>query len=321
MFRALLLPLDGSALAESALPVAATLARRLGARVDLLHVLERHSRGTVHGQPHLTQRAEAEGYLETVLRRLLAEGVSARALLRTGDADLGGSIAACAAELGSDLIVLCSHGTRGVRGLLFGRVAQQVLCRGSIPVLLVPAARQPREQPYNCGRILAPLDGSRAAEAALPASARLTSALGAELLLVRVVPTVGTIPGEEAVAARLMPSAAAALLDEEAAAAAKYLQEVSARLRAGGLPVQAVVGRGDPAQGLLDVAAGRQVDLVALATHGRAGVAAVWAGSVVAKLVERSRQPMLLIRAPAAGPTALPELVSTFHPDPSSPGR
>ena len=65
-----------------------------------------------------------------------------------------------------------------------------------------------------------------------------------------------------------------------------------------GVRAEPVVARGDPAAEVLRVASERGVDLLVAATHGRAGVAAVWAGSVVAQMVERTRWPMLLVRVP-----------------------
>ncbi len=68
----LLIPLDGSRLAEAALPVAAALAERLGARVTLLHVLERDPPREVHGEPHLGAAGEACAYLDEVAARAFA---------------------------------------------------------------------------------------------------------------------------------------------------------------------------------------------------------------------------------------------------------
>src|SRR5919202_2263342 len=75
----LLVPLDGSRLAEAALPAATMLAERLGARVTLLHVMERHAPATVHGERHLTRAGEAEAYLNGVASRFADAGVPVEA--------------------------------------------------------------------------------------------------------------------------------------------------------------------------------------------------------------------------------------------------
>src|SRR3989304_5666557 len=120
MFRHLLVPLDGSPMAESVLSATADLVRRLSAHVTLLHVLERGAPKTVHGERHLTQPAEAEAYLRGGAEWLDCGGVGADFLVRRDGGDVAKSIADGAAEIGADLVVLCTHGWRGLRGVLFG---------------------------------------------------------------------------------------------------------------------------------------------------------------------------------------------------------
>ncbi|MDR7480945.1 MAG: universal stress protein [Armatimonadota bacterium] len=304
-FAHLLVPLDGSRLAESALPAALALARWLGARVTLLHVLEPAAPASVHGDLHLRAREEALAYLATHARWLAAQGVSAQVHVDVAGAhaappgaDVAASIAAEAAVQAADLIVLCTHGSGGLRGLLFGRVAQQVLARGRVPVLLVRPHPAGREHPFPCRRVLVALDGSDVAEGALPPAATLARAAGASLLLVWVVPTATTVPGDRGVAARLMPSAAAALLDDEADQASAYLARLVARLRIEGLDAHARVERGDPVPSLVAAATREGADLIVMTTHGRSGLAAVWAGSVASRLVTQSPLPVLLLRTP-----------------------
>lgn len=298
MFRHLLVPLDGSRLAESALPAAAELARRLGARVTLFHALELAAPATVHGERHLTQRPEADTYLRAASVWVSTSGVEAGVLVRHAGGDVAAAIAAAAQEAGAELIVLTTHGHSGVRNLLFGRVAQQVLQQGSMPVLLVPPSPRGRERAFACRRVLVPLDGSEMAETALPAAVSIAAAFGAAVFLVLVVPTVETISGERAAATRLMPTAAAAVLDLEAAQAATYLQATGAELQAEGRRVTTSVERGEPVRTLLDAANKRDADVIVMATHGRSGLAAVWAGSVASRISANSTRPVLLVRIP-----------------------
>jgi len=152
VFRHLLVPLDGSRLAESALPAAAELAQRLGASVTLLHVLEPTAPPTVHGDRHLRSPAEAEGYLVGAVDWLAARQVSASVVLNQQQGDVAGTIARIGGAVGADLIVITTHGRSGVRGLLFGRVAQQVLRRGTIPVLLIPPSASGRDASFSLPR-------------------------------------------------------------------------------------------------------------------------------------------------------------------------
>lgn len=298
VFRHLLVPLDGSHLAESALPVAEVLATRLPARVTLFHAVEQNPPATVHGERHLSAQSEAEVYLAAAAAWLAQRGVTAEVVVRKEGTDVAATIATVAADVGADLVVLCTHGRGGLRALLFGRVAQKVLQHGTIPVFLIKPGEGDRDRPVTLRRLLVPLDGSDTAETALPAASGMGGAFGAEIMLMWVVPTVGTISGERAAVTRLMPTAAAALLDAEAAQAVAYLEEVAARLRAEGRNVTPLVERGEPVRVLVDEAARRDADLIVIATHGRSGVGAVWAGSVASRIVAQATRPVLLIRIP-----------------------
>ncbi|OFX14140.1 MAG: hypothetical protein A2V59_08450 [Armatimonadetes bacterium RBG_19FT_COMBO_69_19] len=297
MFRRVFVPLDGSRLAESALPAAVELARHLGARVTVFHALERSAPATVHGERHLTAEGEARAYLAEVASWVAQRGITVEAQLETEVLDAAASIASKAGGEGADLVVLCRHGGGGLRGLIFGRVAQQVLQRGHIPVLLLQPTPAGRDQAFACHRIMVPLDGSATAEVALPAASALSGACGAELLLILVVPTIETVSGERGAAARLMPTAAAVVLESEAADGKAYLESLAARTGGAGRP-EVTVERGEPVRVLLEAAASRGIDLIVMATHGRSGVGAVWAGSVAARVIGHSTRPVLLVRIP-----------------------
>ena len=120
--------------------------------------------------------------------------------------------------------------------------------------------------------------------------------VGAALHLVMVVATLGTVRGERQALAQALPLATRAELDLEGEDARRYLDEVADRLRAGGTAVTAEVRRGDTLSALADEAAEAGVGLVVMATHGRAGVQAIWAGSVATRLLARTHVPLLLLR-------------------------
>ncbi len=296
MFRHLLVPLDGSRLAETVLPAAAELAVRMGAELTLLHVVEPEAPARVHGERHLKVREEAAAYLDDIRRWLADEGIVADARVEVSRGDVAERIGREAAGIGADLVALCTHGGRGVRGLLFGRVAQQVLARGRVPVFLMPPSPQGREAPFVCRRVLVPLDGTEASEGVLPGAETLARAFDATLVLESVIPTLSTIRGVRGATARLMPHMGAAVLDEEAGDAAVYLGRIVARLEDAGVAVEGVVERGEAVKVLADAAARHATDVFALATHARAGVAAIWEGSTAARLLEKSGKPLLLVR-------------------------
>lgn len=299
MFSRLLVPLDGSQMAESALPIVARLAAAWDAEVLLLHVLERAAPASVHGERHLTRVEDAHAYLDAQAERLREAGIRVTGHAHeVPEGNVARSIVEHAAQEHAELIVLCTHGRGSVREILFGTIAQQVLRRGATPVLLT---RQPERDrapvAFEPRTILVPLDATAEAEAALGPAAWLARRLGACLRLVMVVATPSTMHGERAATATLLPRASQALLELEQEEAHRYLDALAARLAGADLPVSVEVRRGETAPALASEAASPGVGLVVAATHGRGGLQAIWAGSVTAGLLARTRAPVLLLRS------------------------
>jgi nucleotide-binding universal stress UspA family protein len=295
MFKHLLVPLDGSAPAEAALPAAAFLAARGGGRVTLLHIIERDAPATVHGARHLRRRDEAEAYLAEIRRRAFPPDAAVTCHVHEAAcADVARGIVEHEAELAPDLIVLCAHGSRGLRERIFGRIAQQVVGLGRVPVLLLrPPASGAAE--FNCRRILVPEDGQPEHELGLRLAAALARTTGAALDLLFVVPTAATLSGSEAAASQLLPGATRVMLDMAEGGARDHLRAHLAALP--GVTAQAHVLRGDPAREVCAAAEKLNADLVVLTTHGKAGSAAFWSGSVAAKIIRTCTRPLLLVAA------------------------
>jgi nucleotide-binding universal stress UspA family protein len=297
MYRRLLVPLDGSRLAESVLPIVERLAEACGSTVVLLHIIEQGAPSTVHGDRHLTAASDATAYLSSLAERLRGMGLPVE--LHTHDApegDVASSVAHHADEIGSDLIVLCAHGRGGVRGLLFGSIAQQVLRRGGTPVLLVRPSQHSMSA-FAPRVLLVPLDATPAAEAALEPARSLARALHAALRLVMVVPTQGTVRGERVATTTLLPIAAQAALDLECEDALAYMASLEERLRQDpDLEITATVARGDVAAVLAAEAAHADVGMVVVASHGLARFQTMWTRSATANLLAKPGPPVLLIR-------------------------
>ncbi|GAC1461809.1 MAG: universal stress protein [Chloroflexota bacterium] len=297
MFQRLLVPLDGSHLAEAVLPLVERLAAAFHSSVVLLYVLERSAPREVHGDRHLTEAPEANEYLQRIAGRLRAQNITVEYHVHDApEGDVARSIALHADEEGVDLIVLCTHGSGRMRDLLFGSIAQQVLNGGTTPVLLVRPTVEGGAPPFEPRTVLVPLDATAAAEVALAPAHDMARALQACLHLVMVVATQDTLRGDRLASATLLPSATRAALELEEHHATTYLDALADRLRTDSLSVTTEVRRGNTASALVDEAAEPGVGLVALATHGRAGLQATWAGSVTAQLLSRTRAPVLLLR-------------------------
>jgi len=297
MFKRLLVPLDGSPLAEAVLPAAAYLAGTLGASVMLIHVVEKNAPKEVHGYRHLTDEDEACAYLEETAQRAFPPGVAVECHVHaTETSSVTRSIVEHVGEFGSDLIVMCTHGRGDIRSWVFGSNAQQVIAAGPCPVLLI----QPRESgaapDFICRRILIPLDGNPDHEQVLPVAAECAAAFGAAVDLVTAVATRASLSGERAAISTLLPSATSALLDLMGEGAADYLKGPMAQLAGAGLSVTAHFGRGDPAQVVAAVAQEIGADLIVLATHGTPGMKAFWEGSLTPKVARQTPVPLLLVR-------------------------
>ncbi|HTP00247.1 MAG TPA: universal stress protein [Anaerolineales bacterium] len=298
MFKNILVPLDGSKLSESALQPASVLARRLKSHVMLLHVIEEDAPAEIHKEHHLTDPEEATAYLSQVAARAFPADVPVETHVhRAPVADVATSIVEHAMrEFEPDLIVTCTHGRGGMRDMLFGSIAQQIVSQGSTPLLLI----RPDSRPFKVARILTPLDPDSIHDDGLPLTESLAQRFGAELDLLSVVPTYNSLTGEQAATSSLMPSTAHAVLDMREESAREHLAEHLEALQERGIEATAEVARGDPAAVILKASEESQADIIVLSTHGKAGVGAFWARSVAPHVAQRTKTPLLLIPLPPA---------------------
>ena len=302
-----LLPLDGSRLAESVLPLAHALGRHFEVRFVLLHVIERKAPARVHGDRHLTEAAEAQRYLRQLSDSLEPDAATVESHVHEEQQrDVARSIVAHADEIDADLVLMCTHGGGGLRELVFGSIAQQALERGRRPILLVQPRPSAEAASGELHRILVPLDGAKGHEAALGPALRLARGFGAELQLVVVVPTASTLAGEQARSARMLPGTMRAVLELSEQSAQSYLDELGVRCSAAGVSSAGEVLRGDAVGAVAEAAERGQADLVVLGSHGRCGFDALLAGSIAPRIAGRTARPLLLVpageRDSAAGP-------------------
>ncbi len=308
MIEHLLVPLDGSPLAESVLPVAASLARRLRAVVTLIHVVERGAPARVHGQAHLRGSEEAERYLATLASRPLWQGIQVVRHVHGSDA---GGLARVLAEHESDLraslVVLCTHGEGGGRRMVYGSMAQRVVNAGTEPVLVLHPADAPARSDAAAApdfrSILVPLDTDPQHTGGVAVAAALARAFGSAVHLLMTVPSYGFRLGRWMATGRLLPLTTANLLDLAERQGQQFLEEERSQLEASGVAAEGWVLRGDPVRTILKAVRKIGPDLVVLATHGRSGARALFTGSVAARVSRLCDLPLLLVPAQATGET------------------
>jgi nucleotide-binding universal stress UspA family protein len=302
-------PLDGTRVAEHALPPALALARRAGAEVTLVNV---YSTLQAVSDPELLGWRGGQ-YLVEPLRdylRDLAERVAAahpvrvRPLLLKGyrTADTLSEMAAWDDLVAVDLIVMAARRRRGWWSRFWrGSVSTEVACRSRAPVLLVPGRDEPPvltdEPPLS--RVLVPLDGSARAEWALGPAAALVVLTKGEFDLLQVVRS-HPFAADWSLALGGPPTGIPVGQEWEAR---RYLRGVAGRLRAGSVPArwQVVVNERPTAEAIARYAELSQADVIAMTNRGGVSLAGLFRGSMAERVARRADVPVLVCRAEVTG--------------------
>lgn len=319
MFHHILVPLDGTDVAEQAIPVAARIAHASGSSLTLVRVIHTPIRSGSFGAEPVTglapnaletQYALAHHYLSTIPKTYAAElaGVPLETDIELGATASG--IASAARLEQADMIVLCSRGKTGLTSWVLGSVARQLSHRSPVPILVLNAHGNPSVLSTTPSwRITVPLDGSELAESALEPALHLASTLHStmlwELHLVRVVALPHTVSSKW----KFQQSTSTEQVEQEMLAAEDYLQTVIARLKQGPLASQDVlftisvicatevgetlVQHVEHTQSAIE---GEYANLIVMTSHGRSGIRRVLLGSVAGKVLSTARCPVLIIR-------------------------
>jgi nucleotide-binding universal stress UspA family protein len=289
----ILVPLDGSELAEKALPYAKAVADALRTHLVLITVWEgtESSLGETFpsialdisksAQEHFTR------YLDEVRGRA-SLGSETRTIVRPGDA--AEEILKAITEVDARAVAIATHGRSGITRWIYGSTAGHLLRNANVPVLAAGPNALERSDHPSLKHIMTPLDGAEMSEQALPVTAKLARALGAKVSLVRSVNwAVQSYPYS-------LPDAYVPQLDTELEEGAKaYLRKQEERIRADVPDIAAYAVRGAVADGLIEFEEQKDVDLVVMTTNARTGIARAALGSTADRLLQ-GRAPVLLIR-------------------------
>jgi nucleotide-binding universal stress UspA family protein len=303
--KTILVPLDGSALAERVLPYARLLAHTIDARLYLLRVVT----DAQHDQMPLdnpTLRAEAglpsepanrdstpswdalrqfaENSLAENVARLREDGLEATYEVRVGTP--AETIVAAASECHASIIAMATHGYSGLARWALGSVADAVLHTASVPVLLVRGNVPPPKHTPALKRVIVPLNGTELAKQALPTAIELADAASAEVVVVQAI-----VPSIEDYLTAASPVAE---LRDHLRAQAVHERE----LHTGGErpAVTAAVLVGHAAQAIAEEVDWRRADLIVMATHAYSGLRRWVRGSVADQLLHATTPPLLLVR-------------------------
>jgi len=293
--RHVLAATDFSEPATLGLAWAAEIARAHGARLTLVHALAPPVPVSDFAAPPLQVDRELRSTAETRLRQALEagplDGVEADAVLRDGTPSQ--AVNELAEELESDLVVVGTRGLTGFRHLLLGSTAERIVQKSPAPVLSVhPGDRTPTASPRT---ILVPTDFSEDAEAALHTTRQTLSWSGegdppTRVILLHVfhVPAEYRSYGPAGSFFEFTEELSATLDERLAALAGPFRDE--------GLRVEWVVAEGIPAEVIVREAAERDVDVIAMGTHGRSGLAHLLLGSTAERVVQHAECPVLTVR-------------------------
>jgi nucleotide-binding universal stress UspA family protein len=284
MYERILVPLDGSELAEQVIPYVEELAKSLNSEVILITVC-------LSGAP--MERALTE-YIERRAEKLQSLGIKTRSVCIEGEPAT--SIIDFAGKNDVSLIVISTHGRTGIGHWPLGSIASKVVQRSHIPVFLVRSGQLAiAAADKKLQKILVTLDGSRFAEAIIPYVESLAKAMSSEVVLARVIEPV-RLPHLAAYREReKYEQEYMAKLEREAK---RYLSRKKSPLGARGIKLNLVLRQGKPAETIIQYAEDKSVNLIALTTHGFSGITKWAYGSVASRIIEGSSKPVLLVRPP-----------------------
>ena len=300
MYKVIMVPTDGSGFDREAIRVALRIAERCDAKVQLVRVLGTGSffgmataadGMAVSAELVLSERDRALGELYALAAecRATSEAIITVDLHSGPVADV---LEGYARRHDVDLIVISTHGRSGISRLSLGSVTDSLIRHTTIPVLVVKPPTSYLNPQVNEAfkRIVVPLDGSTLAEQILPRVMALATIEEAEIILLNVL-----IPQSHSQKEIVDPSLP--WWDKEIAVARLYLFRIAGRLRRNGVPVTTDIVIGDNVASAIGDFAGRErADLIAIATHGRGGLARMLRGSVAAAVMHSASMSMLVLK-------------------------
>ena len=297
MYTKILVPLDGSAVAEQVLPYVRTLAGGLKIPVELMGVVD-----VAQFDSHIA--AEKGRYLDTLIEdsvrcsREYLEGVAQTfpGANVSFAVEKGGAAEVIIAKAGADnetLITMATHGRSGIDRWLLGSVAEKVLRGSANPLLLVRAKAEAKAAGgATLKSIVVPLDGSELAESVLPAVVEMAKKLNLKIVLFRAC----NVPYSVFGGVREHIAIVDELLGGIKAEARAYLEKKTEELKKQGAKVSYVLEQGTSADQIISLGRKTPDNLIAMCTHGWSGVKGWVLGSITETVVRHSGDPVLVIR-------------------------
>ena len=293
----ILVPLDGSRLAEQAIRHAAAIATAYPAELTLLRVISElgsDRRMPIDCVDLQLERRQVEAYLENLARELRAAGIRVNWVVQEGKA--AETISRYAADAATDLVVLSRFGRGGITDFGGGSVALKVVATCPVCVLVVGASAEdvPVQEPVRYERILVPVDGSLSAEWALGMSVTIAAAHDATLYIVQIVQESNL--SSRLVQTRDLEEALNRMHRSVRAEATRRISELKAQLPLSTKFQTNVVSARDVASALYTEAEKANVDLIVMSAHGDRNDCGWRYGPVCESLLAHTRRPVLVLQ-------------------------
>jgi nucleotide-binding universal stress UspA family protein len=314
--KTILLPLDGSLLAEQAIPYAVLIAQTLKLPITLLRIvpdLEREnllvnslsviSAGysgesasvsyAYNQQVVQTLREQAQTYLDDQAETLRIQGIRSNTSVQVGmPAEL---VIEQANHIEAAMIIMATHGYSGIQRWTLGSVADKVVQHAKQPILLIRGTTGTHTVP-RLKELLVPLDGSELARQALPVATQLAGATEARITLIHAIdPLVEAGTGIRPFGLNMTHPDW--VLDDAIQQVHRELETVAKEVATNTLKVNTIAMVGYPAELIVDEAARIPADLIVMATHGYSGIRRWALGSIADKVLHTTKTPLLLVRA------------------------
>jgi nucleotide-binding universal stress UspA family protein len=300
VFKNVLVPLDGTPAAATALPAASALGTALGAQISLLRVVRRPAAVL---DPHVDDVREASAYLDRAARQPEVANVRVSTHVRSGD--VPEAILAEIDERGVDLVVMATRGHSGLVRAVLGSVTSEVVSRSPVPVVLL---REDGRRMTGVKTLLVPVDRSPGSLLALGVARELARATGAHLSLLEVVTPI-PLWTYEAGAGFYFPHDIDPGWDAAALASAQwYVDDLTNRLREQGVSGIGLAKMsevsGNVPQAIVETAEDVSADLIVMSTRAHTGPARAVLGSVADAVARSAQPPVLLLRYDSASALA-----------------
>ncbi len=297
MFEHILVPLDGSPLAERVLPHVLALAKAFNSRVTLFRVVYKKNHTNQHGMVNpidwQMRKSEAEAYLQSVRDRLSKGGLPTEMCSEEGNP--AKQIIQYAKRKQVDLIILSSHGESGLSEWNINSTVQKVLLRAFMPVMIIRAYKERMEEisELTYERLLLPLDGSKRAECILPLAESISENHKSKVILAHVV--------EEPRLPRQIPldenekALIEELVEKNFEEAEKYLNNIGEKFK--NLEVEKIIQSSKNTTVTLHNLVDReQIDLVLLSAHGLSNEPRWPYGNIALNFIAYGTTPLIIIQ-------------------------